>query len=157
MKRILIFSDSHGDTNRCIDIINNAPKKIDIILHAGDCARDAEDLEAVFPDIPVYYVSGNCDMFSQASSELLINIEGTAIFLTHGHDYRVKYESRYITLAKKAQDCNADLCVFGHTHIPYTDYIGKMTLLNPGSIRFMRTYAVAEVENGKVKTQILEY
>ena len=157
MKRILILSDSHGDTNRCINIINKFENQLDAIIHAGDCVRDAEDLTYNFPDIPIHYVRGNNDIFTTAPSDLIVETGGVRIFITHGHDYRVKYELRYTTLAEKAKSVNADLCVFGHTHIPYTDFVGSMTIINPGSIRFGGTYAIAEIENGKVKTAILDY
>lgn len=157
MKRILILSDSHGDTNRCINIINKFENRLDAIIHAGDCVRDAEDLTYIFPDIPIHYVRGNNDIFTTAPSDLLVETGGVRIFITHGHEYRVKYELHYATLAEKAKAVGADLCVFGHTHIPYTDFVGSMTILNPGSIRFDGTYAIAEIEDGKVKTVILDY
>ena len=157
MKRILILSDSHGDTNRCINIINKFEGQLDAIIHAGDCVRDAEDLTYIFPDIPMHYVRGNNDIFTTAPGDLLVESSGVRIFITHGHDYRVKYELKYTTLAEKAKKVGADLCVFGHTHMPYTDFVGNMIILNPGSIRFGGTYAVAEIENGKVKTAILDY
>ena len=157
MKRILIFSDSHGDTDRCIDIINKFENRLDAIIHAGDCVRDAEDISFIFPDIPIYYVRGNNDFLTTAPGDVIMDIGGVRIFVTHGHDYRVKYELKYSTLAAKAESVGAKLCVFGHTHISYTDFKGEMTILNPGSIRFDGTYAIAEIENGKVKTTILDY
>lgn len=157
MKRLLILSDSHGDTDRCINIINKFEGKIDAVIHAGDCVRDAEDLSFIYPELPVYYVRGNNDIFTTAQGDLIIDIGGVRIFVTHGHDYRVKYELRYTTLAQKAQSVGSKLCVFGHTHMPYTDFVGEMTVLNPGSVRFGGTYAIAEIENGKVKTTILDY
>ncbi len=157
MKRILILSDSHGDTNRCMNIINKYENQLDAIIHAGDCVRDAEDLSFIYPDIPIHYVRGNNDIFTTAPGDLIVDISGVRVFITHGHDYRVKYELRYTTLAKRAQAVGAKLCVFGHTHIPHTDFSGEMTILNPGSVRFGGTYAIAEIENGKVKTAILDY
>lgn len=157
MKRLLILSDSHGDTDRCINIINKFDGKIDAVIHAGDCVRDAEDLSYIYPNLPMYYVRGNNDIFTTAQGDLIIDIGGVRIFVTHGHDYRVKYELRYTTLAQKAQSVGAKLCIFGHTHMPYTDFVGEMTVLNPGSVRFGGTYAIAEIENGVVKTAIFDY
>lgn len=155
MKRILVFSDTHGNIDGCIDIIKKTPS-VSAVLHAGDCVRDAEGLEAAFPSLKIYYVKGNNDFFTRAPSSMLIPIDGKRIYLTHGHEQRVKYEFHYTTLANRGEDVNADLVVFGHTHEPYTGYIGKMTLLNPGSALFTRTYAVVEIENGKLKTAILD-
>lgn len=155
MKKILIFSDTHGDINRCLDIIEKADS-VSAIFHAGDYTGDAEDLESIYPNIPIYYVKGNNDYFSKAPSHLLVTIDGVKIFITHGHEQNVKYEYEFMTLRKAAEKYDPDLIIFGHTHIPYTDYKGKATLLNPGSIHYTGTYAEAEIENGKLKTKIIE-
>ena len=155
MNKILIFSDTHGDINRCLDIIEKADS-VSAIFHAGDYTGDAEDLESIYPNIPIYYVKGNNDYFSKAPSHMLITIDGVKIFITHGHEQNVKYEYEFMTLRKAAEKYDPDLIIFGHTHIPYTDYKGKATLLNPGSIRYTGTYAEAEIENGKLKTKIIE-
>lgn len=154
MKRLLVFSDSHGSISNCEEVINHFQYGVSGIIHAGDYARDAEDLESIYPDIPVYYVHGNTDYISRAPGELDFEIDGVRIFLTHGHEYYVKQEvhSGYRTLFNKAKAKGADLCVFGHTHVPATELFGGLTLLNPGSIRFNGEYAVVEIENGRVKT-----
>ena len=155
MKKILIFSDTHGDITRCLDIIEKADS-VSAIFHAGDYTGDAEDLESIYPNIPIYYVKGNNDYFSKTPSHMLVTIDGVKIFITHGHEQNVKYEYEFMTLRKAAEKYDPDLIIFGHTHIPYTDYKGKATLLNPGSIRYTGTYAEAEIENGKLKTKIIE-
>lgn len=156
MKRILIFSDSHGDINRCIDIIRSSDN-ISAVIHAGDCTSDAEDLSYIYPDIPIYYVKGNNDWFSNAPSHMTVMLDGIRIFITHGHEERVKYESDYRTLKAKAKAANADLAIFGHTHISYISYDGGITAVNPGSIRFDASYAVAEINNGKINVKIMDY
>lgn len=155
MKKVLIFSDTHGCTDPCLSIINSAGR-VDAIIHAGDYTSDAEDLEFIYPNIPVYYVKGNNDLFSNAPSHMTVIIDGARIFITHGHEQRVKYEATYSTLRAAASKANPDLIVFGHTHIPYTSYEGGIITLNPGSVRYSKTYAVAEIENGSVKTQIID-
>lgn len=155
MKRILIFSDTHGYIDNCINIIGS-DERVNMIIHAGDCVRDAEDLASVFPNIPVYYVRGNNDWYSKAPGDVTLETGGKKIFITHGHDYSVKYEADYRTLAKRGSEIGADLVVFGHTHTPYTGYIGKMTVLNPGSVRFTGTYAAAEIDGSELRTKIFE-
>lgn len=155
MKKILIFSDTHGYIDNCIRTINNTDI-VSAVIHAGDCVRDAEDLASVFPNIPVYYVTGNNDWYSKAPAQITVEIGGKRIFVTHGHEYRVKYESDYHTLVRKGHEFDADLTVFGHTHIPYTAYDGSMTIINPGSVRFSRTYAAAEIDGEKLKTKIID-
>ncbi len=155
MKKILIFSDSHGDINRCLDIINSCDN-LYAVIHAGDYANDAEDLQSIYSDLPIYYVKGNNDFFSSAPSYTTVIVDGVRIYITHGHEQRVKYESDYRTLRGAAEKENADIAVFGHTHIPYTSYDCGLTMINPGSIRFSATYAVAEIENGMTKINIME-
>lgn len=151
--RILVFSDSHGELRRCIQVVESIVG-VDMILHAGDHARDAALLSKAFPDIPVHYVRGNCDG-DYAPAERIIEADGKRIFLTHGHLYKVKQEFRYDTLAIQvaAEDC--DLGVFGHTHLEYTGENAGVQLLNPGSIRECGTYGVIEIENGVLKTAVL--
>lgn len=155
MKRILIFSDTHGDINPCLEVIRSFGHT-DAIIHAGDYARDAEELEYIYPDIPLYYVKGNNDIFSRAPSHITVLIGGKRIYLTHGHEQNVKYESNYSTLRAAAEKANSDLVIFGHTHVPYTSYDGGMTVLNPGSARFSRTCAEAEIDGDTLKTKIIE-
>lgn len=155
MKKIIIFSDTHGYTDSCIRIIQQAGK-IDAVIHAGDCTSDAEDLSYIFPEIPVYFVAGNNDFFTKAPEHITVVVDGVKIYVTHGHKERVKYESSYSTLRKQAEKANADLAVFGHTHIPYTSYDNGIILLNPGSTRFSHTYAEAKIDNGKIYVGIKE-
>lgn len=154
MKRILIISDTHGHINNCIKIIENTQP--DMIIHAGDIIRDADDIISVYPDIPMHCVCGNNDFSRRYPANLSFEVDGKKIFVTHGHEYCVKYETTLHTLENKAREMNADLCVFGHTHTPLCDMRGNLTLLNPGSTRFTGTYAICEIENGKMKTCILE-
>lgn len=154
MKRILIFSDTHGYINNCIKIIDKTMP--DMIIHAGDIIRDADDIMSVYPDIPVHCVCGNNDFSKRFPYDLTLKVDGKTIFVTHGHGYSVKYESSLSSLEQKARKVNADLCIFGHTHKPYNDVRGSLIILNPGSSRFTGTYAVCEIENGKLKTCILE-
>lgn len=155
MKRILIFSDTHGNTDPCIRAVESAGR-VDAIIHAGDYTRDAEDISYIYPGIPVYYVRGNNDIFARAEDHMLVTIDGISIYITHGHNERVKYEMNYTTLRERVTGASPDLVVFGHTHIPYSDDDGKMKLLNPGSVRYSKTYAIAEIDRGEVKTRIVD-
>ncbi len=152
--RILVFSDSHKDVLGCAEIVKRIIG-VDMILHAGDHAKDALDLQNMFPDIPVKYVSGNCD-FATAPQELVIEAEDKRILLTHGHGYYVKSEENYTTLRRYAEKLACDCVVFGHTHIGFNDITSKVILLNPGSIKYTKTFGVIEIENGKLKTAVCD-
>ncbi len=154
MKKVVIFSDTHGCTDPCIAIIEK--ERPYAVIHAGDCARDAEDLEYIYPDLPIYYVRGNNDFFSRAPDKITVGIDGARIFIAHGHEQRVKYEPAFSTLRAAASSADPSLIVFGHTHRPLVSYDYGTILLNPGSVRFTRTYAEAKIENGRVDVKILD-
>lgn len=148
MKRILVFSDTHGDIRLCEDVIKRIPA--DMILHAGDYVSDARELRKIFPDKNIIYVQGNGDFFTNAPAAEIAQPDGVRIFLVHGHNHRVKYEHDYHTLARAAKEKDCDIAVFGHTHMEYdgTSENGVL-MLNPGSARYGCTYGVIEIENGE--------
>ena len=150
--RILVFSDSHRDTDDCIKVIKNIVG-VDMILHAGDHADDAEKIKAAIPDIPINYVAGNCD-FGAYPKELVFHADGKKIFLTHGHLYNVKNDYGFSRLLERAKELGCDCAVFGHTHEPLCDVKGSVTLLNPGSINYGKTFGVIEIENGVLRAAV---
>ena len=150
--RILVFSDTHGDISGCTHLLRTLPG-IDMVLHAGDHAGDAKALAALFPEIPVEYVRGNCDG-DVTQLEKVVEVCGKQIFLTHGHLYRVKSDCEYSALASKTKAEGYDLTVFGHTHLGYNNNFGRFLMLNPGSIKYGSTYGVVEIENGQLKTAL---
>lgn len=152
--RILVFSDSHRNVEICAQVVRRIIN-VDMILHAGDNVSDAEELQRMFPDIPVKYVCGNCD-FSKAPGELVIEACGKRIFLTHGHGYAVKSEADYTSLRNRAAEAECSCAVFGHTHIPFNNCTKNPVLINPGSIKSSGTFGVIEIEDGKLKTAVCE-
>lgn len=128
-------------------------EKPDLVLHLGDCARDAEDLCREFPTLDIRFVRGNCDWGSDAP-EVLTPVEaGLTIFMTHGHRYNVKYTLD--SLANAAHFAGAGLALFGHTHEAEYRVMGDVTLFNPGAAgRGSRTYGMITVERGRFQCQV---
>lgn len=153
MYKILVFSDTHGRYDSCIRTIKNAAN-VNLILHAGDCTDDAENLSYIFPDIPLEFVRGNNDFFSWERDEKLLHVCGKKIFLTHGHIYNVKHD--LYALAKKAKEQGADISVFGHTHNPFMGEIFGISLLNPGSSGKNAKYGEIIIDNGSVSINLLD-
>ena len=150
--KILIFSDSHKNFNAMAMAIEKE-FPIDWIIHAGDVQRDVEDLEIMYPKTPICYVLGNNDYFiHNVPSDRFFELGGVKIFLTHGHNYGVKYS--LAKLLQKGKELGADIIIFGHTHRAYLEKEGRITLFNPGAAS--RSYGVLEIENGKFKLEICE-
>ena len=127
--RILVFSDTHGNTAPMLHAVETHSP--DMVLHLGDYARDADDLRERFPALDIRSVRGNCDLISAAPTKQLLELEGIRILMTHGHEQSVKFTLD--SLLNTAHFSGAQLALFGHTHqAEYRNY-GDLALLNPGS------------------------
>lgn len=144
--KILVLSDSHGTMSNMEWALEL--EKPDCAMHLGDCARDARRLAERYPQIPVYAVPGNCD--GPMPGEPLLRVEvlgGVRIFLTHGHAYGVKRGLLALSLA--AREAQADVALFGHTHLAFCRTVDGLWLLNPGACGAGRSsYGVIEIQNG---------
>ena len=147
--RILIISDSHGDTKRFDKAITSFEP--DMIVHLGDIERDVEYIESVYPDIPVHAVLGNNDPWVRRESDKVIEVEGIKIFMTHGHLYGVWDKGERI--AQRAEALGCSVALFGHSHVPSDEVFGSVRVFNPGSISRPRvgeySVGILEIENGK--------
>ena len=152
MKRILVFSDTHGNLSRCIETIDNI-KDIDLVIHLGDTVRDAAELEKIFPDIEFKYVSGNNDFYSKVPSKLIVEFDNIRIFCCHGH------QMSDIALYEYAKENNCSYVLTGHTHRSHIVKEDGITFMNPGSISRPRdskcSYGVIETENGNAREAII--
>ncbi len=146
--KMLILSDSHGNIENMVRAVEQTTPRM--IFHLGDCWRDAEALQDLFPHILMEQVPGNCDFRPDLPAEKLIFAEDKRVLLCHGHTYGVK--NSLLTAGYAAEEQNLDLFLFGHTHQPLIDRRGKCWFVNPGSIGDYRrpTYAIVTVFNGEI-------
>ena len=147
MKKILVLSDSHSYFDKVLKIFEK--EKPDIVIGAGDGIKDIEELSYIYPKAEYYMVKGNCDYFDRShNEENLFEIDNIKIFLTHGHLYGVK---RSLSSIKEiGKKLNASLIVFGHTHKPYIEKDGDITLFNPGATEDGR-YGIIILEKGNIE------
>lgn len=153
--KIVVFSDSHGNTSNMKAVINR--EKPDLILHAGDVVRDTYELRRTFPNLPLEQVCGNCDYSGDAPNQLIVEAEGYRIMLTHGHLYHVKLGIG--ALLEAARKARVDAVVFGHTHEALCSLHGELWILNPGSIRpgWQCSYGVIEVTGNEMSCRAVEF
>ena len=134
MTRIGILSDSHGDW-RNMERLLTQMGQIDAICFLGDVDRDADRLQKLTEEMPVppalYAVCGNNDLASLRPCDLLAELGGKRIFLTHGHRYHVRRGTD--ELVRKAKALDASIALYGHTHDPYCSYDGGVLVINPGA------------------------
>ena len=108
--KILVLSDSHGNLENMVQAVERENPRM--ILHLGDCWREAERLHDRFPEIPFHQVPGNCDFRPQEPAEQLLFLEDKRVLMCHGHTYRVKQS--LLLAGYAAEEQNLDLFLFGH-------------------------------------------
>ncbi len=155
--RILVVSDTHGRWGRLSQVIL-AQQSAEVVIHLGDGEEDLENVRYEFPDRMMTGVSGNCDFMSKLDGIATLTLEGKRIFFTHGHIYNVKYG--YERVIEAARRREADICLFGHTHVPVTEYHDGLYLMNPGSLGHphdgVPTYGIIDIVKGGIVTNIVK-
>jgi putative phosphoesterase len=111
----------------CVERLRSA----DLILHAGDLtARSSlDELSRLGP--PVEAVYGNMDedeLQATLPKERVVEVEGARIAMVHIAGPRAGRAER---LVGRFPGCDAVL--YGHTHVPEVELVGRVWILNPGS------------------------
>lgn len=157
---IMIVGDDHGYDVFPIaydDAIKRF-RNVDMLIHTGDSeCFDCEYYKNICK-CQVHMVRGNND-FSQIPQECIVNVENIKMFVTHGHRYRVYSDIQ--TIAYAAQERNANIVIFGHTHHALHQKGNNIELINPGSLSgirsFVKSYAMLIIKNGETKVHIVNY
>jgi len=146
--KILVVADSHSRLDNLIKIWEKEVP--DIVISVGDFTKDAEELSYVYEESKYYIVRGNCDYMDHSTEDVLeIEILGKKIFLTHGHIYGVKISYDYLRM--EANDRGSDICIFGHTHIPYLEE-ENVILFNPGAAED-GMYGIINIKNDRINIE----
>ena len=154
--KILVLSDAHKNLQNIKKVLNEV--EYNYVLYLGDYVADILNFKSVLKD-KLFIVKGNCDGDINVDDDLLIEIANKKIFLTHGHRYGVKLGIG--KLLKKASEVNADILLFGHTHIPLQTQIDNgLVVLNPGSVGKgalgNNTFGIVEIEQDNITTKIFK-
>ena len=159
--RLAIVSDTHLPRGRrelpaaCVERLAAA----DAILHAGDLMELAvlERLEALGP--PVHAVRGNVD-----SAELQARLPAARVVAAGGARIAMLHDAgpaagRLERMRRRFPE--ADVVVFGHSHIPLHEQREGFAIFNPGSPTERRrsprhTMGMATVREGRVELELIE-
>lgn len=149
MKRIIVISDTHGDTKKMKKILKK--EKYDLSIHLGDSDLNTSELDLYFD----HYVIGNND-FNNAPLEKIIEVEGVRLLLMHGHMIFTFDRTNQTKFARYAEEMKVDALLFGHYHFPIKETINNKLILNPGAIRYPRngsksTYLILEINDKKIQ------
>jgi len=130
--KALILSDSHGATELLAQILRENIQDVRHVVHLGDGCDDAAFFSHKYPDASFHVVSGNCDASKEFPQKRFVTISGKKIFMTHGHIYGVK--TSYDRICYAALEAGADICLFGHTHVPVVFEYSGIRFMNPGAV-----------------------
>jgi putative phosphoesterase len=152
---VVVLADTHirhGSTRRLPPGVYRALDQADLVLHAGDVVTGAV-LEELAGFAPMLAVLGNNDteLVGQLPEERVFTVEGLQIAMVHDSGARKGREARL-----RRRFPNADLVVFGHSHIPVdAPGLDGQRLFNPGSPTERRrqpvhTFGRIRIANGRL-------
>ena len=120
-----LISDTHGLVR---PEVHAALAGVELILHAGDVGG-AEVIDELALIAPVLAVYGNTDAPWDGSLVPALDLElgGLRVHVSHGH------EVGKVTPANLAKAYDADVIVYGHTHIQKVSRAGGRLIVNPGA------------------------
>ena len=153
--RIAVLSDTHAPRRwkRCPASVAKRLEGADLILHAGDVCR-AYVLDELAAFAPVRAVLGNNDTADVAEwgapDTLQLDLHGLRVAMIHDAGPAAGRARRM-----RRRFPEADLVVFGHSHIPLDLDDGDLRIFNPGSPTDRRrqpsgTVGLLRVEAGRL-------
>ncbi|WP_460843680.1 metallophosphoesterase family protein [Nocardioides marmoraquaticus] len=158
-----VLADTHAPRfwKGCPPGVAEHLRGVDLVLHAGDVCR-ADVLDELATYAPVLVVLGNNDGADVAAwagagpagvpEVLETELAGVQVAMLHDSG---PAKGRGPRLRRRFPD--ADLVVFGHSHIPWDETTDGQRALNPGSPTDKRrqprpTMALLELADGRVVT-----
>lgn len=165
--RLLVLSDSHGQSETVKKIITLFAQQCDALVFCGDgfcdiafcmeqALQDDKFKEMLPPVIAAVRGNGDADTYPIKTAEgseenedeavyrklllpqrLEFTAAGRNILVVHGHRHGVDWGLE--TLTASAYTMDADMVFFGHTHRAFWEESGATLLLNPGSCSHPRS------------------
>ena len=148
--RIGVISDTHARTvDELPPAILQCLTEVDLIVHAGDFTHRAvlDGLRAIGE---VRAVCGNMDsddLRGALPKQDLFVLEGKTIGLLHGWGPPWGIADRV-----RRVFADADVIIFGHSHVPWNELVEGTLLLNPGSGR--HSYALLAIDE-KIRAELI--
>lgn len=102
---------------------------VDAIIHAGDIGK-MEVISRLEQIAPVIAVEGNNDWFNHFPTESIQKLAGHTVLIRHIFGELHQLQDADINMLDRVQP---DIVVFGHSHRPYVERLGRTILFNPGS------------------------
>lgn len=132
--KIVVTSDTHipGRGKQLPVPLLKDCESADLIIHAGDWIS-MEVHKELSGLAKVVGVHGNVDgegVRAHFNAKELVEVSGLKIGVVHGHGEKLTTEKRALESFDAEE---ADIIIFGHSHIPMIRYFNNVMLMNPGS------------------------
>jgi len=159
---LTILSDTHVSTakrSRARDLparVWDSIKESDAVIHAGDVV-EAFLLEEIAKIVPVHAVLGNNDLGLKLPDSLELEFEEIKLAVLHDAGPRKGRPERL-----KKQFPQAQVVVYGHSHIPDLQTFEDLLIMNPGSCTDRRrepkfSFGRLAVEGSSVRPYIVRF
>ena len=147
------ISDTHGHFDPKLPKLFAG---VDHILHGGDIGLPwlILELEQI---APVTAVLGNTDAGLEFKETEVAEFEGRKFLLHHIVDPRKPAEA----IQRRINREGPDVIVFGHTHKPFCEPIGRTLFFNPGyagkpRFNLARSVAILHCDSNSIRPEFLE-
>ncbi|MGX6961459.1 metallophosphoesterase [Vagococcus xieshaowenii] len=140
--KYLVVSDNHGERDILVELADKYRQQVDIMFHCGD--SELLPTDSLWQDFIV--VTGNCDYDHRYKKFQEVSVGEDTIYMTHGHLSAVRLDLQ--SLFYEAKEKQANIALYGHTHVLHSEMVEDMLIVNPGSIsqpRYpyrVKTYAI---------------
>ena len=129
----------------------------DLVVHCGDFTGEAT-YRFLQERFPLAAVAGNMDCRSireELVEQRLIDCDGRRVGIIHGWGSPVRLAQR-VRERFEAED----LILFGHSHVPQHQLLGRTIMFNPGTVsafalKLQKTYGRIEIDVDGIRCQIL--
>jgi putative phosphoesterase len=128
---------------------------VDAIIHAGDVLTQ-DLLDELARLAPVHAVLGNNDRDLSLPERIELHFEDVSVVVVHDSGPKAGRAARM-----RRWFPNADVVVFGHSHIPLIEWHDGLLLVNPGSPTDRRrqpkhTMAVLEITGDRASARLVD-
>ena len=151
--KIGVLSDTHGHFDPKIPKLFAG---VDHILHGGDIGLPwlILELEQI---APVTAVLGNNDAGLEFQETEVAELDGRKFLLHHIVDPRKPADAIQRRIIRETPD----VVVFGHTHKPFAEAMGRTLFFNPGyagkpRFNLPRSVAILHCEADRIRPEIIE-
>ena len=141
---ILVFSDSHGDSESMRKVMKRFYPHA--AMYLGDGIEDFFSLEKEFPLTEFIHVRGNEDAADASDEERLHVAEEVSVYMNH------------FKMVERAVELNAQIALYGNSHTPELFVKDGITFMNPGSISKefgFQTFGMIEAFEGEYLCKVM--